>query len=138
MTLVNLTPTQHPVLIIEDDAFMAQLLSFVLKRQGLQVRCVPDGDAALRLLEGRCDYSAVLLDLLLPRHSGLDVLSRMRQLPDWSLVPVLVLSALDKAEDIARAFEAGADDFVTKPFNPDELLARLKARTNGFPQRGQP
>lgn len=131
MTLVNLTPSQHPVLIIEDDAFMAELLAFVLRRQGLQVSTVIDGEAAMQLLEGPCVYSAVLLDLLLPRHGGLDVLARMRQLPAWSQIPVLVLSALDKAEDITRAFEVGADDFISKPFNPDELLARLKARMAG-------
>ena len=68
-------------------------------------------------------YISILLAAAL-----LYVLTRMRQTPVWSQVPVLVLSALDKAEDIAHAFEAGADDFVTKPFNPDELLARLKTR----------
>ncbi len=128
MTLVNLTPSQHPVLIIEDDAFMAELLAFVLRRQGFQVLTVHDGAQAMQIIEGPCSYSAVLLDLLLPRHGGLDVLTRMRQTPVWSQVPVLVLSALDKAEDIAHAFEAGADDFVTNPFSPDELLARLKTR----------
>lgn len=128
MTLVHLTPPDLPVLIIEDDHFMAELLGFVLKRQGLRVVHIEDGEQALEHLSQPCVFSAVLLDLLLPRQSGIDVLVRMRQLPGWSSVPVLVLSALDKAEDIARAFEAGADDFVTKPFNPDELLARLKTR----------
>jgi DNA-binding response OmpR family regulator len=70
----------------------------------------------------------VLLNLLLPFHGGMEVLARMRQTPGWADVPVLIVSSLDKGEEIARAFRAGADDFVTKPFNPDELLARLSRR----------
>lgn len=121
------TPTapSRRVLIVEDDVFMAQLLRFVLERQGMTVTVMADGADAMRRVTGPCDQDLVLLDLLLPRHSGMDVLARLRDAPGWGQVPVLVLSALDKGEDIARAFAMGADDFVTKPFNPDELLARL-------------
>ena len=64
----------------------------------------------------------------------MEVLARMRQTPGWCDVPVLIVSDLDKGEEIARAFRAGADDFVTKPFNPDELVARLSRRLR--PQQG--
>lgn len=120
---------QHrSVLIIEDDAFMARLLGFVLHRQGAIIEYAKDGVEAMERIEQACAFDAVLLDLLLPLHGGLEVLARMRQTPGWSEVPVLIVSSLDKGEEIARAFRAGADDFVTKPFNPDELVARLLRR----------
>lgn len=118
-------PSAHRVLIVEDDAFMADLLRFLLQRQGMQATVLSDGADAWALTSGPCPFDLVVLDLLLPRHGGLDVLARMRAAPDWSRAPVLVVSALDKGEDIARAFDRGADDFLTKPFNPDELLARV-------------
>lgn len=120
---------QHrSVLIIEADAFMARLLGFVLQRQGADIEYAKDGLEAMARLGQACDFDAVLLDLLLPFHGGMEVLARMRQTPGWRDVPVLIVSDLDKGEEIARAFRAGADDFVTKPFNPDELLARLSRR----------
>ena len=122
------------VLIIEDDVFMARLLGFVLQRQGAAIEYAKDGIEAMERLEQACVFDAVLLDLLLPFHGGMEVLARMRQTPGWSDVPVLIVSDLDKGEEIARAFRAGADDFVTKPFNPDELLARLARRLR--PQQG--
>lgn len=135
------TVPEHPpekkpaVLVIEDDPFMAQLLQFVLERQQLQVTCVSDGREAMSLLEQDASFDAVVLDLMLPQVSGMDVLSRMRQLPRWSRTAVLVLSALDGGEEIARAFRIGANDYLCKPFNPDELMARLQrlmpAQANG-------
>ena len=116
------------VLIIEDDAFMARLLGFVLQRQGALIEYANDGVEAMARIGQPCRFDAVLLNLLLPFHGGMEVLARMRQAPGWADVPVLIVSSLDKGEEIARAFRAGADDFVTKPFNPDELLARLSRR----------
>lgn len=119
---------QRKVLIIEADAFMARLLGFVLQRQGAVIEYAQDGSEAMARLDLPCRFDAVLLDLLLPFHSGMEVLARMRVTPGWADVPVLIVSDLDKGEEIARAFRAGADDFVSKPFNPDELLARLARR----------
>ncbi|MEY2620277.1 MAG: hypothetical protein RIT26_97 [Pseudomonadota bacterium] len=116
------------VLIIEDDEFMARLLAFILTRQGGVVEICRDGADAMALLSEECRWDAVLLDLMLPRCSGLEILRAMRSRPGWRDVTVLVVSALDKGEEIARAFHAGADDFTTKPFNPDELIARLARR----------
>ncbi len=113
------------VLMVEDDTFMSALLVFMLERQGMSVTPLFDGADAMARIEGPCEHDVVVLDLLLPRHGGLDVLTRLRESQGWRQVPVLVLSALDKGEDIARAFALGADDFLTKPFNPDEMLARL-------------
>ena len=116
------------ILVIEDDDFTASLLQFVLERQQMQVTRVADGRTALNLIAQGHACDAVLLDLMLPQVSGTEVLRQLRQHPDWAQCPVLVLSALDSGEDMARAFAAGASDYLTKPFNPEELLARLEHR----------
>lgn len=118
--------TSASILVVEDDAFTLALLRFVLERQGLQVQTVADGPAALACIAQGPVPDAVLLDLLLPQVSGLAVLERLRQSPAWAQTPVVVLSALDAGSDLAQAFAAGASDYVTKPFNPEELLARLQ------------
>jgi len=113
------------ILVIEDDEFTASLLQFVLVRQQMHVTRVADGRAALAWIEEGHACDAVVLDLMLPQISGMQVLMHMQQHPDWSSRPVLVLSAIDAGSEIARAFQAGASDYLTKPFNPEELLARL-------------
>jgi two-component system sensor histidine kinase/response regulator len=113
------------ILVIEDDDFMGTLLQFVLERQHMQVTRVADGRAALERIDLGAPVDAVVLDWMLPQVSGLEVLAHLRQHPDWAQRPVLVLSALDGGSDIARAFQAGASDYLSKPFNPQELLARL-------------
>jgi DNA-binding response OmpR family regulator len=118
----NPTPS---ILVIEDDEFTASLLRFVLERQHMQVTRVADGRSAITLIDDAPAYDAVVLDLLLPQINGMEVLKRMQQHPDWETRPVIVLSALDDGSEIARAFAAGASDYLTKPFNPEELLARL-------------
>ena len=118
--------TAATILVVEDDAFTTALLRFLLERQGLQVQTVADGPSALaRLAQGPVP-DAVVLDLLLPQVSGLAVLARLREQPAWAQTPVLVLSALDAGSDMAQAFAAGAHDYLSKPFNPEELLARLQ------------
>ena len=114
------------ILVVEDDDFMASLLQFLLERQQMRVTRVADGRAALDRLEGEPAFDAVLLDLMLPRVGGHQVLEHIRQRPGWRDTPVLVLSALDGSSDIVQALDGGADDYLCKPFNPEELLARLR------------
>lgn len=116
---------QH-ILVVEDDAFMASLLRFMLERHGAQVMVMVDGRSALDCLRADTRMDAVLLDLRLPQLSGMEVLAQMRQLPARTATPVLVLSALDTGAEVAAALDAGAADYLTKPFNPEELLARLR------------
>ena len=121
-----MSPSSPHLLVIEDDAFMAALLRFLLERQGLQVTVMGDGRAALECLQSEARFDAVVLDLRLPQVSGMEVLTRMRALAAWNRTPVLVLSALDGGQEVAAALDAGAGDYLTKPFDPQELLARLR------------
>jgi DNA-binding response OmpR family regulator len=114
------------ILMVEDDEFMASLLQFLCEREGMTVLRLADGRAAKEHIARAAAAHAVLLDLLLPQASGMEVLEALRMSPAWRQVPVLVVSALDGGGDIARAFARGADDYLTKPFNPEELLARLR------------
>lgn len=128
-------PTDGPhIAVVEDDPFMTALLRALLERQQMRVHTVPDGRAALDWLQAPPVYDAVVLDWMLPQASGLEVLTQIRQHPQWAQVPVLVLSAVDAGEQIAQAFAAGANDYVTKPFNPQELNARLQ---RWLPRAGQ-
>lgn len=120
------------ILLVEDDRLTADLLRFVFERQGWQVTQVADGQAAQALLQGPAGFDAVVLDLLLPQLGGLALLAWLRGQPALGALPVLVLSALDGDEVPVQAFDAGASDFVRKPFNPDELLARLRRLLPGY------
>ncbi|MFF9011977.1 response regulator [Streptomyces sp. NPDC014870] len=113
------------VLVVEDDAQLARALVINLQARQYLVDAAPDGATALRLVAaGQPDM--ILLDLGLPDMDGVDVIRALR---GWSRAPVLVLSARSGSEDKIRALDAGADDYMTKPFSMDELLARLRAAT---------
>lgn len=118
-------PSPISILLVEDDAFTASLVQFMLERQQMRVTCVADGRKALQLLAETPSFDAVLLDWLMPQVSGLEVLAKFKQHPEWSAIPVVMLSAVDDGQEIARAFKAGANDYLTKPFDPQEMLARL-------------
>ena len=104
---------------------MTSIVQFMLERQQMQVTCVADGREALQLLAKAPSFDAVLLDWLMPQVSGIEVLVKLKQSPQWAAIPVVMLSAVDDGQEIARAFKAGASDYLTKPFDPQELLARL-------------
>lgn len=111
------------ILVVEDDAQLGAQIVEQLGRAGWDVKWIDDGDVAAR--EDPAPYSLVILDLMLPGTYGLDVLKRFRKSSD---VPVLILTARDHPSDRVRGLELGADDYVTKPFWPEELVARVKAR----------
>lgn len=120
------TNTHHEVLVVEDNEHTAYMLRFILERFGYRVRVAADGRAARQAIEDAAPPDAVVLDLMLPYVSGEDVLAAMREHADWRYVPILVLSGRILERDIVRALEGGANDYLTKPFRPPELLARLK------------
>ena len=111
------------VLIIEDDERMARALRVNLTARGYDVEVANDGSAGLTKL-AQHPVDVVILDLGLPDIDGVDVVAGLR---GWSSVPVLVLSARDGDTDKVQALDAGADDYLTKPFSMEELLARLRA-----------
>jgi two-component system OmpR family response regulator len=112
------------VLVVDDEATLTELLSMALSYEGWEVRTAADGTAAVRAArEFRPD--AVVLDVMLPDMGGLDVLRRLRA--DATGVPVLFLTARDAVEDRVAGLTAGGDDYVTKPFSLEEVVARLRA-----------
>ena len=112
------------ILLVEDDALLGDGIRAGLKLADYAVDWVRDGDAArLALLDH--DYHACILDLGLPRRDGLSVLKDLRR--NGKQLPVLILTARDTSADKIAGLDAGADDYLTKPFHPDELLLRLRA-----------
>ncbi|MGE0356220.1 MAG: response regulator [Burkholderiales bacterium] len=112
------------VLVVEDDALLGDAIQAGLRQKGFVADWVRDGAAADLALESAA-HAAVVLDLGLPRRSGLEVLARLRARKDP--VPVLILTARDTVEDRIGGLDAGADDYLVKPFDMGELAARLRA-----------
>jgi two-component system response regulator ResD len=111
------------IVIVEDDESIAELLELYLTRQGYEVVGAPEGRPALELIKSRRP-ALVVLDLMLPDQSGFQVLKNVR---GFSQVPVIILTAKDADQDKILGLELGADDYMTKPFNPGELVARVRA-----------
>ena len=111
------------ILVVDDDPGLARALAINLRARGYEVQLAGTGADALRLAASH-PPDAVILDLGLPDMEGTDVVTGLR---GWTAVPVLVLSARQDQHDKVQALDAGADDYVTKPFGMDELLARLRA-----------
>jgi two-component system, OmpR family, KDP operon response regulator KdpE len=111
------------VLVVDDESPMLRALGTNLRARGYQVDLAPTGEEALQLA-ARHRPDAVILDLGLPGISGIDVIEGLR---GWTAVPIIILSARGAEHDKVAALDAGADDYVTKPFGMDELLARLRA-----------
>ncbi|WP_330335944.1 response regulator [Streptomyces sp. NBC_00557] len=111
------------VLVVEDDPQLVRALVINLHARHYGVDAAPDGATALRLAAAR-QPDVVLLDLGLPDMDGVDIIKGVR---GWSRVPILVLSARQASDEKVAALDAGADDYITKPFSMDELLARLRA-----------
>jgi DNA-binding response OmpR family regulator len=112
------------ILIVEDESNLAQGLLFNLKAEGHQVSVEADGEAALETLR-RDPFDAVVLDVMLPGKDGFEVATALRA--DGNYVPILMLTARARSEDVVKGFAAGADDYLPKPFDLSVLLARLNA-----------
>jgi two-component system, OmpR family, response regulator MprA len=120
------------VLVVEDDTDIAGVLRRSLDKEGYDVRVAPDGEAAIDEA-GVFEPDAVVLDLGLPRLDGVEVCRRLRDDGD---VPILILTARDALEARVEGLDSGADDYLVKPFERDELLARLRALLRRRPPRG--
>jgi len=127
------------VLVVEDEAALATVLRYNLERQGFRVEEATDGQEALtRIAESAPDI--VLLDWMLPVMSGIEVCRQIRRRPATRDLPVIMVTARTEDQDAVRGLNTGADDYITKPFSMDALLARMRAllrRSGAVPVRGQ-
>ncbi|NYZ61876.1 response regulator transcription factor [Luteimonas deserti] len=119
------TQAAPTVLIVEDEEDIAYILRFMFEREGFSVVHAADGRQAMARLE-EAPPQGVVLDIMLPYHDGIEIVERLRARPGWGAVPVLMLTAKAREVDIVRALDLGADDYVTKPFQPDEVVARMR------------
>ncbi|MDO5049521.1 MAG: MtrAB system response regulator MtrA [Actinomycetaceae bacterium] len=115
------------LLVVDDDVALAEMIGLVLSSEGYEVSYVHDGSAALDTFH-QVDPDLVLLDVMLPGKDGIQICKEIRQHSD---VPVVMLTARSDTADVVAGLEAGADDYVPKPFKPKELVARVKARLRG-------
>jgi len=113
------------VLIVEDDPDTSELIAFGLDRAGYEVRVASDGTAAMAAAQS-ADIDLVLLDVVVPGVSGTDVCRRLRAAAHTAGLPIIMVTARARAVDAERAFEAGADDYIVKPFSPRELVIRIE------------
>lgn len=114
------------ILVVEDDEHISYLLRFILEREGHQVILATEGRAAAELVDTMPAPALVLLDVMLPFVDGHELVTRVRARPDWAQVPVVMLTSQSHEESIVRALDAGASDYLTKPFQPQELAARIR------------
>lgn len=114
--------------VVEDHEHIRYLLEHMLSREGFDVTVLSDGRAAAEYVASEDPPDVVVCDLMLPYLDGFELAQLIRAHPRWRLVPVIMLSARSQDEDVVRALEAGANDYLRKPYSPRELLARIRLR----------
>lgn len=114
------------VLIVEDEVAIVTLLRYNLEREGFRVYSTGDGEEAVTMVK---EYKpdVIVLDWMLPSMSGIDICKQLRWSPDTKGIPIIMLSARGEESDRIRGLDAGADDYIVKPFSPAELVARIRA-----------
>ena len=117
--------TGQKILVAEDDAVTRQLLEFKLKQLGCTVVSARDGEEAMKLAQEE-KLGLIILDCLMPVIDGFEVLRRLKESPELRKIPVLMLTVKAKDNDIVTCLELGAEDYMTKPFSPAELMARVR------------
>ena len=113
------------ILVVDDEPHIRRVLSAVLSRKGFEVRLASDGLEGLEELSTE-SIDLVILDLMMPGASGLEILSKIRSDPERSKTPVIILTAKGQDADREAAMAGGANDFLTKPFSPKKLIARIE------------
>jgi len=114
------------VLMVEDNKHTADFLEFMLRRAGYEVLTAGNGRDALEIIANVEPVDIMLLDLMLPYVSGYEIIDRVRENSDWQEVPILVISGKVLEQDVVATLDQGANDFVSKPFRPQEVLARVR------------
>ncbi len=122
---------KNKIMLAEDDRLMANIIIHNLKKAGFDVDYFSDGALALEGAEAR-DYALIITDIKMPVIDGFELLRQVRMLPGKTHTPVLILTSMGNEDDIVRAFDAGADDYLLKPFSPKELIARINRMLRGL------
>ena len=114
------------ILVVEDEKPISELIGFHLEQQNYQIKFSYDGESAIQEIE-HCLPDLILLDWMLPNISGIEVLKRIKRKDNLKKIPIIMLTAKGQEDDKIRGFELGVEDYVTKPFLPSEILARIKS-----------
>jgi two-component system phosphate regulon response regulator PhoB len=120
------TEGKPTILVADDEEDVRELVAYRLTRSGYEVIDAADGEEAFRLASER-PPDLMVLDVMMPRLDGYELTRRVRAEESLRAVPVILLTARSQETDVGRGFEVGADDYLKKPFNPDELVARVRA-----------
>jgi len=120
------TISTHKALVVEDNEHVLYMLDFILRRAGYEVVAVNNGRDAQATIESIPPVDIIVLDLMLPYISGYQLITNIRDDPEWQHTPIIVVSGKVLEDDIVKALDLGANDYVTKPFRPEELLARMR------------
>ena len=119
------------VLVIEDDPVVSRLVEHLLMRRGFAVHLAVDGLQAQTLLNTLAPPAVIVMDVMLPYVSGFELIAQIRQTAGWNHVPVIMLTSKSQERDVLRAFDAGVNDYVVKPFRPEEFVARVRRLADG-------
>lgn len=120
-------PTRPTILVVEDDPGVSELLEHALAREGMDVELAEDGESALERLRDPSSLDLIVLDVMLPGVDGISVCRELRAETPHRHAPVIILTARDDETSVVVGLEVGADDYVTKPFRPRELVSRIRA-----------
>jgi DNA-binding response OmpR family regulator len=124
--LKNETSKPPSILLVEDDDVTAYMLAYLLQREGYDVTNVTDGKQALDAINNNPPFSLALLDIMVPYTNGFELVSHIRSMPSWNDSAVIMISGKSQEKDIIKALDAGATDYIVKPFQPGEVLARIR------------
>jgi len=127
---VSVRKTDNLIMLVEDDKVVAKLLSHTLTQRGFNVEISADGRQAIENLDNDQIPKLVLLDIILPCADGFEVLSQIRSREGWNKIPIIMLTSKTQEFNVVRAFESGANDYVTKPFQLGELMVRINRLLN--------
>lgn len=116
---------QQRIVVADDDPIVIKFLAAIFHDEGYEVLTADDGEKALQVI-GEVKPDLVILDLVMPYHDGFEICQKIRSTPATATVPVIILSMKEREQDALRAFEVGADDYIRKPFNALELVARAR------------
>lgn len=119
--------TNFKILVVDDETYIVELVKFNLEKEGFEVIVAYDGVSALELVKSESP-DLIVLDIMLPVMDGLEVCKALKQDENFNTIPIIMLTAKGGEIDTVLGLETGADDYITKPFSPRELLARVKAR----------